>query len=74
MAELATETETYCEPEVAGPPELAPRTPVGAHLVGSVPLPEVEAVFVIAASALGDRLRRLPDGEPGARADWILWQ
>ena len=75
MAELATtDAETLCEPEVAGPDELAPRAPVGAHLVGSVPLSEVETVFVVTARALGDRLRRLPDGEPGTRADWILWQ
>ena len=23
---------------------------------------------------LGDRVRRLPDGETGPRADWIVWQ
>jgi len=48
--------------------------PVGAHLVGSVPLGRVEEVFRRTAEALGDRLRRLPDGEPGPRSDWILWQ
>jgi SAM-dependent methyltransferase len=31
-------------------------------------------VFRRTAEALGDRLRRLPDGEPGPRSDWILWQ
>jgi SAM-dependent methyltransferase len=74
QATLPTTTETYFEPEVAGPEELAPRAPVGAHLVGSVPLGSVEEVFRRTAGALGDRLRRLPDGEPGARADWILSQ
>ena len=47
---------------------------MGAHLVGSVPLGGVEEVFRRTAEALGDRLRRLPDGEPGPRSDWILWQ
>lgn len=53
---------------------LAAPEPVGAHLVGSVPLGRVEEVFRRTAEALGDRLRRLPDGEPGPRSDWILWQ
>lgn len=26
------------------------------------------------AEGLGDRLRRLPDGETGPRSDWIVWQ
>jgi SAM-dependent methyltransferase len=48
--------------------------PVGVHLVGSVPLGSAEEVFRTAAGALGDRLRRVPDGETGPRSDWILWQ
>jgi hypothetical protein len=48
--------------------------PVGVHLVGSVPLGSAEEVFRAAAGALGDRLRRMPDGETGPRSDWILWQ
>ena len=46
----------------------------GVHLVGSVPLGSAEAVFRTVAAALGDRLRRLPDGETGPRSDWIVWQ
>lgn len=46
----------------------------GVHLVGSVPLASAEEVFRRAAAALGDRLRRIPDGETGPRSDWILWQ
>src|SRR5207245_769734 len=46
----------------------------GAHLVGSVPLASAEAVFTTLASELGDRLRRMPDGETGPRSDWIVWQ
>jgi ubiquinone/menaquinone biosynthesis C-methylase UbiE len=46
----------------------------GAHLVGSVPLASAEVVFETVASVLGDRVRRLPDGETGPRSDWIVWQ
>jgi SAM-dependent methyltransferase len=47
---------------------------VGVHLVGSVPLGSAEEVFRRTAASLGDRLRRMPDGETGPRSDWILWQ
>jgi hypothetical protein len=47
---------------------------LGAHLVGSVPLPDAETVFRTLSSGLGERLRRLPDGETGPSADWIVWQ
>jgi hypothetical protein len=46
----------------------------GAHLVGSVPLQSTEEVFRTASSILGERLRRIPDGETGARYYWIGWQ
>jgi ubiquinone/menaquinone biosynthesis C-methylase UbiE len=48
--------------------------PLGVHLVGSVPLPRAEDVFRTLGRELGTRLRRLPDGETGPRADWIVWQ
>jgi SAM-dependent methyltransferase len=48
--------------------------PLGVHLVGSVPLGSAEEVFRTLSRELGDRLRRLPDGETGPRADWIVWQ
>ena len=48
--------------------------PLGAHLVGSVPARSAEDVFRMLSEKLGDRLRRLPDGETGPRADWIVWQ
>src|SRR5499427_3664420 len=48
--------------------------PEGVHLVGSVPLASSEEVFRTAAGGLGDRLRRVPDGETGPRSDWIVWQ
>jgi hypothetical protein len=47
---------------------------VDVHLVGSVPLGRAEEVFTRSAEILGDRLRRIPDGETGPRSDWILWQ
>jgi hypothetical protein len=50
------------------------RQPKGALLVGSVPLGSAEEVFREASSILGDRLRRIPDGETGARDNWIGWQ
>ena len=46
----------------------------GAHLVGSVPLASPEAVFRAIAAEIGDRVRRIPDGETGPRSDWIVWQ
>jgi hypothetical protein len=50
------------------------REVTGVHLVGSVPLSDAEEVFRRTAAALGDRLRRLPDGETGERSEWIGWQ
>lgn len=44
------------------------------HLVGSVPLRDAEEVFRTAGSILGERLRRIPDGETGIRSNWIGWQ
>ncbi|HEV2302980.1 MAG TPA: hypothetical protein VGR91_15545 [Stellaceae bacterium] len=41
------------------------------HFVGSIPLPDPEAVFRTLAAAAGSHLRRLPDGETGIRRTWI---
>lgn len=46
----------------------------GAHLVGSVPLRDTEAVLRAAGTHLGSRLRRVPDGETGIRTLWDVWQ
>ena len=48
--------------------------PKGALLVGAVNLETVPDVFREVASALSDRLRRIPDGEPGSRRQWISYQ
>jgi ubiquinone/menaquinone biosynthesis C-methylase UbiE len=61
----------------AGPaaaPTVSGYVPLGAHLVGSVPGRSAEDVFRLLSGELGDRLRRMPDGETGPRADWIVWQ
>jgi hypothetical protein len=46
----------------------------GAHLIGSVPLPDAETVFRTVADQLGPFLTRIPDGETGNRHRWIWWQ
>jgi hypothetical protein len=42
-------------------------------LVGSVGLASAEEVFRTAAGMFGGRLRRIPDGETGQRAVWVIW-
>ena len=43
------------------------------YLVGSVPMADAPEVFEKVSAALGSRIKRLPDGETGARGDWITW-
>jgi len=43
------------------------------HLVGSVPLRDAREVFTTVSGVLGERLKRIPDGETGQRSDWITW-
>jgi hypothetical protein len=45
-----------------------------AQLVGSVPLGSAEEVFRAVAGELGDRVRRIPDGETGDRSGWVGFQ
>jgi hypothetical protein len=47
--------------------------PRAVHLVGSVPLANSEEVFRAAAETFGERIKRIPDGETGARGDWVQW-
>ncbi|MET3567566.1 hypothetical protein ABIC47_003068 [Leifsonia sp. 563] len=56
--------------------EHAPASPAirGAHLVGSVNLPDAETVFRTVNAHLGDRMRRIPDGEVGERFYWVQFQ
>lgn len=46
----------------------------GCHLVGSVPLADTETVFKTCTQAMPNRLKRLPDGETGARQHFIACQ
>lgn len=46
----------------------------GAHLVGSVNFDDAETTMRTAAEHLGDRLKRIPDGEVGERWHWIMFQ
>ena len=49
-------------------------TAPGAHLIGSVPLADAEAVFRTVCGALWSSLLRVPDGETGERRRWIWFQ
>ena len=48
--------------------------PHGALLVGSVNYDDAEKTMRVAAEVLGDRLKRIPDGEVGKRFHWIMFQ
>src|SRR6516164_8484417 len=41
------------------------------YLVGSVPLSSTAEVFGQVSAAFGRRIARIPDGEVGARSDWV---
>ncbi len=43
-------------------------------LVGSIPLQQPETVMSTAAERVGGPLKRIPDGETGARSKFITWQ
>jgi hypothetical protein len=45
-----------------------------AHLVGSIGLDTVDDVFEAVGRTLGSVVKRCPDGEPGGRRVWIVWQ
>ncbi|MEO0412449.1 MAG: hypothetical protein AAF221_11500 [Pseudomonadota bacterium] len=48
--------------------------PKGAHLVGSIPFESAEDVFINVSNAMGDHIKRIPDGETGERSNWVDWQ
>ncbi|HKT55235.1 MAG TPA: hypothetical protein VJR25_00560 [Microbacterium sp.] len=51
-----------------------PNQPQGALLVGSVNYDDAETTMRAAAEILGPLLKRIPDGEPGKRFHWIMFQ
>src|SRR5277367_5345856 len=48
--------------------------PNKVHLVGAIGLPTVSDVFKTVGEVLGKRVKRVPDGEPGGRRQWVMWQ
>ena len=42
-------------------------------LVGSVGLRSAEEVFRTVSKVIGDRIKRMPDGETGSRSLWVYW-
>lgn len=48
--------------------------PKTIHLVGSVGLDSAQEVFRTVGLKFGDRLKRVPDGEPGPRRLWVSFQ
>ncbi|MGC1280419.1 MAG: hypothetical protein WA893_19720 [Xanthobacteraceae bacterium] len=42
-------------------------------LLGSVGLHSAEDVFRTVSAKLGDRIKRIPDGETGPRSLWVFW-
>src|ERR1700733_1137801 len=48
--------------------------PSTVHLVGAIGLDTVPETFEAVGRILGNRLKRVPDGEPGGRRMWIAWQ
>lgn len=48
--------------------------PKHVHLVGAIGIDTVPETFETLGRLLGDRLQRVPDGEPGGRRMWIAWQ
>lgn len=49
-------------------------TVTNAHFVGSINQPDAESVFRAVAEHIGDRAKRIPDGEVGERFYWIQFQ
>jgi len=45
--------------------------PHDLYLVGSVPMANSEQAMEAVGTALGSRIKRIPDGETGERGDWI---
>jgi hypothetical protein len=56
---------------------MSPSSSKGKRLVlmlGSIPVASAREAFESVVAALGDSVRRIPDGETGPRWNWIVWQ
>ena len=53
---------------------MAPRITSDLLLVGSLPVDSTEAAFIAGAEHFGDLVFALPDGETGARANWVSYE
>ncbi len=51
---------------------MTPTHPI--HLVGSIGLADTKTVFETLSSLVGARAFYYPDGETGARTNWVMWQ
>jgi len=47
---------------------------LGIHLTGSLPFDRTNEAFAFIGESLKPWVRRVPDGEPGDRANWVLTQ
>ncbi|EXJ69118.1 uncharacterized protein A1O5_08053 [Cladophialophora psammophila CBS 110553] len=48
--------------------------PQGVHFVGSLPLPTTRDVFNLLGSTIPHHIRRIPDGEPSSRGNFVFFQ
>jgi methionine synthase II (cobalamin-independent) len=51
-----------------------PRSPQGVHFIGSVPCDSTEETLTLLSKTLPHHIRRLPDGEPATRQNFIYFQ
>ncbi|OAP59868.1 hypothetical protein AYL99_04870 [Fonsecaea erecta] len=48
--------------------------PQGVHFVGSLPLPTTRDVFELLGTTMTSHVRRIPDGEPSSRKNFVQFQ
>ncbi|KIW66402.1 hypothetical protein PV04_05738 [Phialophora macrospora] len=51
-----------------------PRSPQGVHFIGSVPCDSTEEALTLLSKTLPHHIRRLPDGEPATRQNFVYFQ
>ena len=68
---LGQKAEFGCSRPIWGHSAVIGSAQLSIHLVGSVPLADAEQVFRTVCASVGPYLRRIPDGETGARRRWV---